>query len=246
MDNIFTIEDYQKKIKEIGFIEYPTVILGDLDQYLKDFLKAEELDLELRIYITRLLICRCLGINSGVYLPADVDWWIKEFQRIHVGNIADFTRSEAIIEAIKQIQSDDNFGKCIIGTAFMYTVMEFYTKYFLGFNPLADMFEKDKTKHEQYQKINFSSAILKLKKRNTEISKHLCAIDKFFKEKAEEFAYEPEPFKPSYISYRLSYFRNMVLHGQNQFVHSEGTFLVLLYILYTYCHMKHKTPEFDQ
>lgn len=235
-ETFVTIDIYKQKIKEIGFEEYPTIVTNGEDQCLKNFLKYDELDLDLRIYLTRVLICRSVGIGSGIYLPADTDWWIEKFQNIHIMNFADFTRTEAIIEAIKQIQSNEPFGKCIVGTTFMYTVMEFYTKYYLGLNPLIDMFEKDKSNLERYRQISFNDAVIKLKKLQKEISKEICAIDKFFKQKAMSLEYEPEPFKNSYIAYRLSHFRNKVLHGENQFAHSEGTFLVLLYILYTYCH----------
>lgn len=238
-----TIDIYKQKIKEIAFEEYPEIIVNGEDQYLKDFLKYDELDLDLRIYLTRVLICRSVGIGSGIYLPDDTDWWIEKFQDVHIMNFADFTRTEAIIEAIKQIQSNESFGKCIIGTTFMYTVMEFYTKFYLGFNPLIDMFEKDKSNLEKYRQISFSSAVIRLKKCQKEVSKEICAIDNFFKQKASSLGYEPEPFKNSYIAYRLSYYRNMVLHGENQFAHSEGTFLVLLYILYTYCHLKETTEN---
>ena len=239
----FTLNDYQIKIKEIGFEEYPTIIYGAGDQYLKDFLEYNKLDLDVRIYLTRLLICRCCGIDSGIYLPADVDWWVENFEEFHFANVADFTRTEAIKEAIRQIQSDDRFGKCIVGTTFMYTIIEFYTKFNLGLNPFIDMWEKDQTNIEKYRNISFSDAIRKLRKRNKVISKEICQIDAFFKEKAAALSYEPEPFKESYIHYRLTYYRNKWLHGENQFMVSEGTFLVLLYILFSYCHIKDDVIE---
>jgi hypothetical protein len=240
---VFSLKDYELKIKEIGFEEYPTVISGAGDQYLKDFLNYKTLDLDLRIYLTRLLICRCCAIDSGTYLPADIEWWVKNFEEFHLVNVADFTRTEAIKEAIRQVQSDDPFGKCITGTTFMFTIIEFYTKFFLGLNPLIDSFEKDKTNIEKYRNISFSEALKKLRKGNKVISREICAIDKFFRKKATNLGYEAEPFRKSYVHYRLTFHRNRWLHGENQSRISEGTFLVLLYILFTYCHLKEDAKE---
>ncbi len=231
-----TLENYHVKIKYMDFKEYPETIDGINDQYFKDLLNPEELGLDVRVHITTTLICRCVGINGGIYLPAGVDWWITEFQRIHLSNIADITRSDAIIAAIRHIQSEDSFGKCIIGTAFMYTVMEFYSKYFLGFDPLFDRFDNNLEKIGKYQEVQFSEAIIKLKKQNLAISRELCKIDKFFKQKADIMGLDLQLHNNSYLADRISKNRNQILHGQNVFLHSEGSLLVLLYILYTYCH----------
>lgn len=179
----FTLANYLNKIEEIGFNEYPEIIGGVNDKYFQDFLDSKDLSLELRIHLTSAIICRCVGINEGIYFPVDVNWLVTEFQKNHHASVADITRTDAINLAIDHIQSEDVFGKCIVGTAFMYTTLEFFSKYYIGFNPLIDRLDNNHEKIEQYQKVRFSEAIIKIKKSDFSLSKELCKIDKFFDKK---------------------------------------------------------------
>jgi hypothetical protein len=241
-ENEFSLSQYKQKIQDIGFIEYPQFIDGT-EKCLKDFLNYDELSIELRIHITRMLICRCVGIDSGIYLPADVHWWIDNFISFQFVDLADFTRTEAIKEALRQVRSDDTFGKCIVGTAFLYIIIESYTKFFLGLNPLIDRFERDQTNIKKYREMQFNDALIRLRRSNKTISREICALDAFFRDKANNIGLDPGPFKFSFTIHRLILNRNMCLHGENNLMVSEGTFLALLYILYSYCHLLEHSIE---
>lgn len=230
------IENYRKKIKEFNFEEFPQII-GHKMVMLKNFLEFDKLSLEVKIHLTSLLIRRSVGVNNGIYLPEDVNWLISHFIGEYKEDLSDPSKHDAHKRAIELVTSEETFSDCIIGTTYMYTVIEYYLKYKLGYK----IFPKSDEELFQNQKIrenSIGSAYLKVKKSRFRISNELNIIDKHFKERAKEMGYEREELQNIQIQGRLNQNRNMFLHGHYQYYHAEGTLLVLLFILLHYCELE--------
>lgn len=236
--NGVSIEEYYERVEKHQYKEVLTSISPGMTK-LKDFLEFSELSLSLKIHLTSMLIRRSVGINSGIYLPNDVDWLIEHFIRDYKTDLADVALHETISKAIKMIQSENAFSDCIIGTVYMYTALEFYLKHKLGYK----FFLQSESEIENSQKImglSIGLAYNRVKRANFRVSKELHKIDTYFKERGKEMGYEAEELQNIQIQGRISSFRNSILHGHYQFHHSEGTLLTLLFILLHYCELEER------
>jgi len=224
-----TIDDYKRKATEIGFIEFPDFILGD-EKLLKDFVDFETADLQLKIYLTEMIICRCFTTPAGIIFPEDTEWFIANFFQTYEGDYIKPWITSPIKEAVNMILSDDTFSKNIIGTTFMFGVVEFYTKSLLGYRPVQiDFFSEE---HKKYGKITIREAVSKLKKTNTDIGRALSRIDKHFIQRLNEKGIQEQHWVKYRMADRLSIARNTMLHGENHSFYDKGELLVMLYILY--------------
>lgn len=122
------IAEYHKKLLEIGYDEHHKAITGQ-EVRLEDFIQFEQTDIELRLYICKLILCRCFyGTFTGWIW--DVRWFIDGLLKEYGGDINRPELSATIREAA------DMITKRIIGTTFMFGVVEFYIKFSLGFRPM--------------------------------------------------------------------------------------------------------------
>ncbi len=224
-----TTDDYIRKAEEIGFIEYPDFISGN-EKKLKDFVDFETADLQLKIYLSEMIICRCFTTPAGIVFPSDSEWFISNFFLTYKTDLIKPWVTLAIKDAVDMILSDDTFSKNIIGTTFMFGIVEFYTKYLLGFHPLEIGFS-DKER-EKYERMTIGPAIAKLKKTNTDIGRSLSRIDKHFINRLKEAGIEEGERVKYRLADRLSICRNTMLHGDNHSFYDKGELLTMLYILY--------------
>lgn len=145
------IQDYQKRIAENGFTEYP--LFNDGTQLLSKFMSYQEMDLDLKIYISKLILCRSYYGTYTAWFD-DVLWFTEHF-------FVDFRQDHIkpqltnnIRLASEMVLKGEVFTAGIIGTTFMFGIMEFYAKHKLGFRPMDyDFFDK-KGKKEYLQSLN--------------------------------------------------------------------------------------------
>ena len=233
-----TIIDYGKVIDEVGFEEYPYVVTGQ-DKLLKDFIDYNETDLDLKIHLTKVIICRSFSSTGGIYWPDDVAWFIDNFFKNFEADLIKPWLSETIKEAIKMTTSGETFTKEIFGTTFMFGVVEFYAKYLVGWRPEKfDFF--DKRSQDKFRKMYIGDTINKLKKTKTGIAKSLNEIDNHNTQRLKEVEIRGHRWTISKIADRLSLSRNTMLHGENHSFYDKGRYLIMLYILFHLHALKNK------
>ena len=128
------IAQYQKEAKQAGFEAYPLTIHGG-EPALGDFIDFYQTTIELKIYLAELILCRCFPATGGIPWYKDADWMIAGFLSIYEKDPVKSFMTEAIREAIEMIQSGEDFTKGVIGTTFMFGILEHYAKYKIGFRP---------------------------------------------------------------------------------------------------------------
>jgi hypothetical protein len=129
-----TVTDYRNIISENGFEEYP--ILNDGTALVSRFINFAEADIDLKIYLNKLILCRSYYGTYTAWYP-DVEWFAQNFFREMQRDFIKPELSETIKFAAGMILADEPFTKGIIGTNFMFGVIEFYAKHKLGFRPMA-------------------------------------------------------------------------------------------------------------
>jgi hypothetical protein len=223
------IEEYQNKIKEIHFEEFPFVITGT-EPLLSEIINYKEANLDLKIYLSELIICRCFPSSGGVYWPSYPEWFIQNFIEEFELDLIKPWITPSIKEAMQMILSGDTFGKGVIATTFMFGIVEFYAKYNLGFNPsITNYFDK---KHTSFREMSISEAIIKLKKTNTGIARSLNYIDKHNCRRIKELEIKEGGWTKAKIAERLLIARNPMIHGENHSFYDKAKYLVMLYILF--------------
>lgn len=225
------IIDYKKIVNKIGFEEYPSIVTGN-EKSLGDFIEFTQTDLDLRIYLTKVIICRCFSSTiSGVLFPKDVNWFIDNFLEIFDEDLAKPWLSGTIREAIKMIRNGDTFTQGLLGTTFMFGIIEFYAKYLLGWRPEKyDFF--DKINQDTFRKMYIKDAINKLRKTKTDIANSLNEIDKRNIQRLKNKGTQEERWIIPRIADRLTISRNSMLHGESHSFFSIGKYLVMIYILF--------------
>lgn len=224
-----TLSEYEIERDKIGFEEYPDVIFGDMIA-LQRFIPFEKADIDLKIHLTEVLICRSFPVSGGIYMPYDVEWFINCFLENYNENNIHSWRARPNRAAIDLIISDDTFGKLMVGTSYMYGVIEYYAKCFLGYNFKIEDLTGDI--EDKYKSMTLSQAINRLRKMNHPLAKSLNNIDNYHSQRLKEREMY-EHYKDNFrLESRLSIVRNKLLHGWNSNDYSEGELLVLLYILF--------------
>lgn len=235
-----TISEYEKTIQDIAFDEYPHVITGD-EPPLASFINFDQTDSELKIYLCKLIICRCFTPTGGIYWPEDAKWFITNFFRSYETDHIKSWLTNTIKEAAKMILSEDTFTQGIIGTTFMFGVIEFYIKYELGFRPNDyDFFDSRKKDYIQpflkgknkIPELSIGKAIRLLQATNIELAHSLNDIDNFNTQRLQNVGIEEGRWISAKISDRLSLARNTMLHGENHSFYDKGQYLIMLYILF--------------
>lgn len=232
------IRDYQILIAANGFEEYP--LLNDGTQLLSKFMPYQQMDIDLKIYISKLILCRSY---YGTYTAwfNDVEWFIENFFA-EMGK--DYIKPEltnTIKMAADMILKGDTFTSGIIGTTFMFGVLEFYAKHKLGFRPLDyDFF--DRTGKKEYLQsldiqnkkmdLTIKSAFEQLQSTSLPIATALNEIDAFTIARLSRAGIPSERWYVHRIAERLNLARNPMLHGESHSFYSIGAYLLMLYTLF--------------
>lgn len=224
------LDEYRLVRDEKGYREELTYIwAGELT--LKEFLNYKSLDLQVKIHLSKVIISRHFSSTGGVALPADLDWFIDGFLSEFDNDLIKPWIGKAIKESIEMIVSDDHFCKGIIGTTFMFGVVEFYVKYLLGYRPeKLDPF--DHPAHEPYRKMFLSDAINRLKKTNTDLARDINEIDNHNVSSLKESGILEKRHVKARMADRLNFPRNTMVHGESHSFYDKGKYLVMIYILF--------------
>jgi hypothetical protein len=236
-----TIVDFKELIKEKEFEEYPYTISGK-ETPLSELINYNDTSLELKIYLCKLVIKRCFSPTGGIFWPMDTEWFINNFFVSYESDKLKSWLTATIREAVEMILSEDTFTKGIIGTTFMFGIVEFYAKYELGFRPFEYDFFDDKKKDyfrnitnkkgTKHREISIGTAISLLQEKHIAIANSLNEIDEHNIARLKEFEIEEHRYVFAKISDRLNLARNTMLHGENHSFYDKGELLVMLYILF--------------
>lgn len=234
------VEDYKALIKEINFEEYPWLFVPDAD-YLHQIIEYDEIDIELKLYLAQLILCRSFyGTYTAWYL--DVEWFITSFFEDYEMDFVKPGMTDTIKEAVAMIMSDEPFTKKIIGTTFMFGILEFYAMHKLGFRPMDyNFFDVRKKEYIKLLNPSFDTkrrdltikpAFEYLQKQKLPLSKALNKIDTFTIQRLSEESIESEGWIRHKIADRLVIVRNPMLHGELHSFYDKGPYLLMLYILF--------------
>jgi hypothetical protein len=233
-----TVTEYKNIIAENGFEEYP--ILNDGTGLVSRFMNFSEADIDLKIYLNKLILCRSYyGIYTAWY--PDVEWFAKNFFREMKRDFIKPELSETIKFAAGMILADEPFTKGIIGTTFMFGVIEFYAKYKIGFRPLEYNFFDKKGKKEYLKQLDLQNknmdlsikpAFEQLQRKELPISLALNEIDAYTISRLSSAGINSENWTVHTIAERLNLARNPMLHGETHSFYSTGAYLLLLYSLF--------------
>jgi hypothetical protein len=231
-----TIEEYKIEAKDKRFEEHPYTIYGGQTE-LKHFVEYNEATVDLKIHMAKIILCRNFSPAGGYCVLSDQNWYINQFLKNFESDLARPWLTGTIKESMQMIVSEDVFKKQIIGTTFMFGIIEFYAKYLLGWRPIeSDFF--DKKAHSSFREMTLSDAIGKLKKSNTELASILIYIDNQSVNRLKEVMVEENRWVIPRIADRLRVARNPMLHGENHSFSSIGEYLCMLYILFHLHDMK--------
>lgn len=233
------VEQYKEKINELGFEEFPYVILGD-EKNLGDIVDFDNADLDFKIHLSKIILCRCFSPTGGINFPTDPDWFISNFFRTYDDDLLKPWLTSVIKEANKMIMSDTITS--VIGTTFMFGVVEFYAKHYLGFKPNDFDFFDDNKKYyfkelnknakNVQQELSLGKAFRLLQQKDLPISHSLNDIDKHNTERLHEVGIEEGRWVKAKIADRLSLVRNAMLHGEQYSFYNTGKYLLMLFILF--------------
>lgn len=235
---VMTIKEYKKRAVAAGYTEYPWIESGD-EVSLADFVDYSELSPKLRLYLCEHILCKCFyGTRMAWY--NNVLWFIEGFTNANNEDVLRPGLTIAIKDATKLIVSGDIFSQQIIGTCFMFGIVEYYTKYNLGFRPFEyDFFDKNKKNYiKQHRKnsdkseISIGTAIHFLQQLELPISKSLKKIDKFTSARLKRRKIEQGRWIEHTIAKRISLARNPMLHGELHMFPDMGYYLGMIYILF--------------
>ena len=244
-----TVTDYKNIISENGFEEYP--IFNDATALVSRFIIYPETDTDLKIYLNKLILCRSYYGTYAAWYP-DVEWFARNFYSEMQRDFLKPELSQTIKFAAEMILADEPFTKGIIGTTFMFGVIEFYAKYKLGFRPMKyDFFDK-KGKSEYLQQLDVQNkktdlsikpVFEQLRQKNLPISIALNEIDAFTKSRLSSAGIDSKEWTVHSIAERLNLARNPMLHGETHSFYSTGTYLLLLYSLFHLYDIKEPIPN---
>jgi hypothetical protein len=236
-----TIEEYQAIIKINNFEEYPFFIIGK-EQELSSFINYDDTNIDLKIYLCKQIICRSFPPTNGIYNPENPKWFIRNFILNYKTDYLKPWITDAIKAAVELILCEEVFTKGILGTSFMFGIIEFYAKYELGFRPNKyDFFDKNKKdyfkiylneKEQNINDISIGKALKLLQATNTVIANSLNEIDNFNSDRLKKDWIKEKRWVKAKISDRISLIRNTMLHGETHGFYDIGMYLILLYILF--------------
>lgn len=233
-----SIAEYQKLIAQNGFEEYP--LLNDGKKLLSKFMVYGEMDLDLKTYLSQLILCRSF---YGTYTAwfADVEWFTENFFAELHQDYAKPHLTNTIRFASNMILKGDAFTAGIIGTTFMFGVLEFYAKHKLGFRPMDyDFFDKKGKKEyilplsidNKNMDLSIKSAFEQLQLTKLPVANALNEIDDFTIARLTRAGVPSERWHVHRIAERLHLARNPMLHGESHSFYSVGSYLLMLYTLF--------------
>lgn len=225
--------EYESIAQQNGFDEYPTSLHNGII-LMESFINYDVCENELKIHLVTVSLNRNFSVTDGHEVLTDQYWLLQNFLKSYKKDLIRPWLSQPIKEAIEMIIGHDHFSKYIIGTTFMFGIMEFYAKYMIGYRPdEANTF--DETFHKPWKEMSIGQAINKLKKSKLDVARYLNRIDNLSLARLKAINLEAKHWTQPTIAARLTIYRNFMLHGQSHSHYSIGKYLSLLYMLFNLC-----------
>jgi hypothetical protein len=223
-----TLDEYHKIIAINGFEETPWVLRPSMVM-MESFIIYAETEIDLKIHLAKVVLCRNFSATGNGEVLTDHEWFIRQFLSSYENDLVKRWVTKPIRDAMNMILSGDTFSKGILGTTFMFGIVEFYIKYFLGWDPFGKSFFDEY--HQPFRSMTISQAVNKLKKTETYIAKSLNEIDNQNLKRLKERDIKIKGWVTPRISERLSTARNPMLHGEHHGFYDMGKYLCMIYIL---------------
>ncbi|NOT73410.1 MAG: hypothetical protein HOP08_00680 [Cyclobacteriaceae bacterium] len=224
------IEEYRTEAQKVGYREHLTYTVAS-EQSLESFLDYTNLDLDLKIHLSKVILCRHFMSTGETILPADIYWFIRNFLSEFETDFIKPWISAAVKHTIEMIISGDTFSKQIIGTTFLFGVIEFNIKYRLGYRP-EKYHTFDNYYHQQYRRMFLGPALNKLKKTNSLLACDLNEIDQQNIKALKLTGIAEKNFVITRMADRLTFARNIMIHGESHSFYNTGIYLTMIYILF--------------
>ena len=222
------IEQYYQRSGKLRFTEYPTVVYPD-ESYLRDVVNLDEADLELKRYLAGLILCRCFPFTGGIIFD-EPKWFIKHFISVYTEDAVRPWLTSTIKRAMEMVISENVFTDNLIGTTFLFGIMEFYAKQKLSGRKLPVGLFEEKDKDGTYLSLEY--ALINLQKKKLPLSKALKKIDNDMRGILKTWCVNPSRWKQFMLANRVSEARNDMLHGDKHNHYTMGEYMAMLYILF--------------
>lgn len=240
-----TLSEYKDEIIKRNFEEYPYAV--NFYKPLDAFINFSEADLDLRVYLCKLILSINFSAVGGYQVyPRDLDWFLNGFRASFHEDYAKPWLAGTVKRAIEQIMEGNVFTDGIIATTFMFTVIEFYAKYILGYRP----WEYNPSDPEQHayikayyppdksvpKRLYLTTAFNCLQERAShfQISIWLNETDYQTGQLLLRYHSDLNAIKNYKVADRLREGRNTMLHGTQHSSYNMGKYLLMLYSLFHY------------
>lgn len=222
-----TLDEYFEKYNISKFEDDPH--LFGISPKLSELVDYECAEIDLKIHLAKVILCRNFDFSGSIF-GEDARIFIKSFFEEYDNDLLKPWITMTIKEAASMVLSDETFTKKIIGTTFLFGVIEFYAKYSIGYRPNEVDFFDDY--HMPFRRMSLEKALNITKELDKEIAISIKDVDSYSKNRLIELAWNETRWNRANIADRLTLARNTMLHGENHAFYGIGQYLLVLYALF--------------
>jgi|GEM_PF-3745614 hypothetical protein len=234
------VAQYSKRCIEMGFTEYPMMVTPGVTPRMMDVVNLEEAELDLKRHVAGVLLCRCFPFTGGVNF-GEPEWFITHFLTMYKEDAVRPWLTKTIQRAIELINSDNVFTDNLIGTTFMFGILEFYVKQKLSGRPLPVHSFEQNDNNGKYLSLEY--ALDELQKKELPISIAVNKIDDDMYKVLSRWEKPEDDWKRHKVVSRVSKARNDMLHGNKHTYYSMGEYMAMLYILFHLYDLNTEPPQ---
>jgi len=214
---------------ELRYVEYPSSVTVGLYPLLPDIVNLEEANLELLRHLAGVILCRCFPFTGGINFD-EPRWLLTHFLTLYKQDVVRPWLTDTIKRAIERILSENVFTDNLIGTTFMFGILEFYAKQKLSGRSLpVHSFEETKDE-DKFLSLEF--ALKELQKKELLLSLALCKIDNDMNSILKRWEIQENEWTKYSLAARVSKARNDMLHGNKHMYYTMGEYMAMLYALF--------------
>lgn len=222
-----TLDEYFEKYRISKFEDDPHLI--GISPKLSELIDYESADINLKIHLAKVILCRNFDFSGSIF-GDDARGFIESFFSEYDKDLLKPWITVTIKEAASMVLSGETFTKKIIGTTFLFGVIEFYAKYNIGYRPNEfDFFDEY---HTLFRRMSLKNALNKNKALDKEIAISIEDVDSYLNKRLLEFEWDEKRWNRVNIAERLTLARNTMLHGESHAFYGTGQYLLVLYALF--------------
>lgn len=229
---MITLDDYRSVAQEYGYSEELTYVAANLPE-LGKFLDFNMLTLDVKVHLAKVVICRHFEATGGVVLTDDVNWFIDGMRGEFREHLIQPWLTSAVDTAFKLIINHDNLGEVVVGTTFMFGVVEHYAKYRLGYRAEGPT-SSTRADIERFRTMTIESAFGRLRKQTYPIALDISFIDKYHISDLKEAGIKESDRVHARMERRLAIARNSMVHGESHNHYHMGLYTMMIYALFHY------------